>query len=82
MAFILDDFLLAPITLPISIAQKVGQAVYADITDESTMRQQLLELQMRFEMGEVSEEEYERREAELLKQLEHSRKLKEEGAPL
>lgn len=82
MAFILDDILLAPVSFPTWIAQKVGEAAYADMTDEGTVRQQLLELQMRFELGEVPEEEYERREAYLVKELEHIRKLKEEGAPL
>ena len=70
MAFLLDDILLAPVKFPMWIAQKVGDAAYAQMTDDAAVRQQLLELQMRLELGEVSEEEYERREADLLKEIE------------
>ena len=80
MGFLLDDILLAPVKFPTWIAQKVGTAAYAQMTDDAAVRQQLLELQMRLELGEVSEEEYERREADLLKEIERIRKLKEEGA--
>jgi len=81
MAFVLDDILLAPVKFPTWIAQKVGTAAYAEMTDENSVRQQLLELQMRLELGEVSEEEYERRETDLLEEIERIRKLKEENAP-
>ena len=48
MAFILDDILLAPVTFPTWIARKVGEAAYAEITDDTAIRQELLQLQMRF----------------------------------
>ncbi len=82
MAFVLDDILLAPIRVPVWVSKKLGEAAYAEMTDENSVRQQLLELQMRLELGEVSEEEYERREADLLEEIERIRKLKEEGAPV
>ena len=82
MAFILDDILLAPVTFPTWIARKVGEAAYAEITDDTAIRQELLQLQMRFELDEMDEEEYERRETHLLEQIERARKLKEEGPPL
>jgi len=81
MGFLIDDILLAPVRVPTWIARKVSEAAYAEMTDENSVREQLLQLQMRFELGEVSEEEYEQRETDLLEQLERIRKLKEEGAP-
>ena len=82
MAFILDDILLAPVTLPTWISRKISEAAYNEMTDDSAIRQELLQLQMRFEVGEMDEEEYDRREANLLDQLKRARKLKEEGPPL
>lgn len=82
MAFLLDDILLAPVTFPTWIGRKVGEAAHAEMTDDSSIRQQLLQLQMSFELGDVDEAEYDRRETELLKRLERARKFKEEGAPL
>ena len=81
MAFILDDILLAPVTLPTWISRKIGEAAHNEMTDDSGIRQELLQLQMRFELGEMDEEEYDRREADLLRQIERARKLKEEGPP-
>ena len=79
--FLIDDILLAPVTFTAWIARKAREAAYAEMIDETAPRQQLLELQMRFELGGVSEEEYEQREAELLGQIERARQLKEDAAP-
>ena len=81
MAFVLDDILLAPVTFPVWISRKVGEAAHKEMTDDTTIRQELLQLQMRFELGEMDEEEYERREGKLLEQLERAHKLKQEGTP-
>ena len=81
MAFVIDDILLAPVVLPTWIARKVSEAAYTEMTDDAAIRQELLQLQMRFELGEMDEEEYDRREADLLRQIERARKLKEEGPP-
>ncbi len=82
MAFLLDNILLAPITLPTWIGQRVGEAAYNTLSDDSALRQQLLQLQMRFELGEMEEEEYDRREADLLERIERARKVKKAGKPL
>ena len=82
MAFILDDILLAPVTFPTWISRKIGEAAHKEMTDDSAIRQELLQLQMRFELGEIDDQEYDRRETHLLERLERARKLKEEGPPL
>ena len=79
MAFILDDILFSPIKLTVWLGEKLRDAAYNEMTDESKIREGLLHLQMRFEMDEISEAEYEKQETRLMEQLEMIRKMKEEG---
>ena len=79
MAFILDDILFSPLKLTIWLGEKLRDAAYNEMTDESKIHEGLLHLQMRFEMEEISEEEYEKQETRLMEQLEMIRKMKEEG---
>lgn len=78
MAFIIDDILLFPLKIPIWIGKKLREMAYEEITDESKVHEELLHLQMRYEMGEVSEEIYEKEEVRLMERLEAIRKMKEE----
>ncbi len=78
MAFILDDILFSPIKLTIWLGEKLRDAAYSEMTDESKIYEGLLHLQMQFEMEEISEEEYEKQEKRLMEQLEMIRRLKEE----
>ena len=79
MAFILDDILFSPLKLTIWLGEKLRDAAYNEMTDESKIHEGLLHLQMRFEMEEISEEEFEKQETRLMEQLEMIRKMKEEG---
>jgi hypothetical protein len=81
MAFILDDILLSPIKFTIWIGEKLKDAAYQEMTDESKIHEGLLQLQMRFEMDEINKEEYEKLESQLMEQLETIRKLKEGEKP-
>ncbi|MBU4313863.1 MAG: gas vesicle protein GvpG, partial [Actinobacteria bacterium] len=51
-----------PFLLPIKgvtwIGKKLTEVADAEITDKSKVQEELLDLQMRFEMEEISEEEY------------------------
>jgi uncharacterized membrane protein len=78
VAFIIDDILFSPIKLTVWLGEKLRDAAYQEMTDESKVHEALLQLQMRFEMEEISEEEYEKEETRLMEQLERIRKLKEE----
>ncbi len=60
------------------IGSKLKRTAEEDITDEGRIQERLLELQMRFEMDEMSEEEYDRKETRLMEELEAIRKYKEE----
>jgi len=79
VAFILDDILFSPIKFTVWLGEKLRDAAYQEMTDESKVRESLLQLQMRFEMDEISEEAYEKEERKLMEQLEMIRKLKEQG---
>jgi len=78
MAFIIDDILLSPLKLTVWIGKKLWESAYQEMTDESKIHEELLQLQMRYEVGEISEEEYEKEEARLMERLEAIRKMKEE----
>lgn len=51
------------------VLDKVANAVDAELNDDTVLREELLELQMRHELGEVSDAELAAREAELLERM-------------
>ena len=79
MAFIIDNILLSPLKFTVWIAAKLRDSAYQEMIDESRVHEKLLALQMQYEIGEISEEEYEKQEAGLMEQLEAIRKMKEEA---
>jgi hypothetical protein len=78
MAFIIDDILFAPLKFTIWLGSKLRDAAIQEMTDESRVHEELLQLQMRYEMEEISDEEYEKEEAKLMERLEAIREIKEE----
>ena len=70
---------LIPVKGMVWISSKLKTAAEEDATDEGRIQEQLLNLQMKFEMDEITEEEYDRRETQLMEKLEAIRKYKEEG---
>ena len=60
------------------LATKVTEAAEAELLDEGKVRNKLLELQMRLDMGEISEEEYDEQEKVLVEQLNAIREAKAE----
>lgn len=81
MNFSLIDVLF-PFLLPIKgaawIGEKLREVAEAELTDRSRVQEQLLKLQMDFEMDKISKDEYEKKEAELLERLEAIRKYEDE----
>jgi hypothetical protein len=70
---IFDDILLAPLKGIIFIAEKINDVIDKEMSDEGAIKEKLMALQMKFEMDEIDEEEYDQREDELLKLLEKIR---------
>ena len=78
MAFIVDDILFGPVKLVKRVGEKLHESADHEVTDESVIQEQLLELQMRYELDEITEEEYRQGEDRLMAKLEAIRKYKEE----
>jgi Gas vesicle protein G len=70
---VLFKLLGAPITLPLAgvkfVFQQVADLADQELNDESTLREQFLLLQVQLEEGDIDEDEYAEREAELLARL-------------
>lgn len=77
MALVVDDILLAPFKLVHWIGKELYEHAESQVTDESAVRRQLLELQMRLELDDISEDEYQRQEAILMHRLDAIREYKE-----
>jgi hypothetical protein len=74
--FLIDDILLAPLKGIIFIGKKINEVIENEMSDEGAIKEQLMALQLKFEMDEIDEDEYDRREDELLKTLEKIRENK------
>jgi Gas vesicle protein G len=78
---LLTNLLFFPIMGPVAgirwSLSKVAQVVDEELTDDGPIRQQLLELQMQVELGDIDDAEYVRREAELMARLRDVRAWRE-----
>ena len=77
--FLIDDILLAPLKGLVWLGKKINDVVEKELYDEGGIKEKLMELQLRLELEEISEEEYNKQEKELLARLDAIRKAKEEG---
>src|SRR5437868_10211722 len=84
MAFLLDDILLAPIKLPIAgfnwILRQIQTMANEELLNDQPWKERLIELQMMLEVGEISEEDYAREEAQVFLALREIRARREELA--
>jgi len=60
------------------LAKKVTEEAERELLDEDRVRAQLLELQIRYDLGEVSEEKYAEEESVLVERLNAIREAKAE----
>jgi hypothetical protein len=67
--FFIDDLLLAPVNGFKFILNQIQKMADSELNDDTVIKEQLLELQMRLELDEISEAEYTEREAELFARL-------------
>lgn len=82
MAFLLDDLLLLPITGPISgfkwVMRTIQKMADEELLNDQPWKERLIELQMRLELGEITEEDYTREEAVIFQALRDIRARREE----
>jgi hypothetical protein len=76
---LLDGLLLAPVKAVAWVAGKIQEEVDKEFNDEKRIKEKLMAIQMSLEMGQISEEDYDRAEEELLARLDAATKAKEEG---
>ena len=80
------DFLTNILTFPILgaprmvhwIVKKIAETAEQDEMDEGKLQGELLELQMRYELGEIDDDEYAEQETAILDRLSAIRRAKEE----
>ena len=75
--FILDSLLIGSLRF---VLDKVAAAAEAESQDDAALREQLLEAQMRLEVGEMTEEEFAAVERDILDRIREIRK--NSGGPL
>lgn len=78
---LLAKLLLFPVAGPIAgirwSLEQVQNVVETELTDDSAIKQDFMELQMLLELGDIDDEEYRRREAQLMQQLREVRAWRE-----
>ncbi|MCG1021961.1 gas vesicle protein GvpG [Sutcliffiella horikoshii] len=68
----------APINLVIKIGEKVKEEADKELYDLPTIQKKLIQLQMMYELGEIPDEAYKEKEAELLHRYEVAKNLEME----
>ena len=84
---LLSNILFFPITGPVAgikwSLRKVAQVVDEELTDDSSIKQELMELQMLLELGDIDDAEFVRREADIMARLRDVRAWRERlGKPV
>ncbi|HJQ20689.1 MAG TPA: gas vesicle protein GvpG [Gemmatimonadaceae bacterium] len=78
---LLSNILLFPISGPVAgikwSLRKVAQVVDEELTDDSAIKQELMELQMQLELGDITDDQYVEREAALMDRLREVRMWRE-----
>ena len=78
---LLTNILFFPVTGPVAGIRwtlgKVQRVVEDELTDDTPVKQELMELQMLLELGDIDDDEYVRREAEIMQRLREVRAWRE-----
>ena len=75
--FLLDSILLAPVKGVIWLGKKVNEVGENKLYDEGSIKEELMAIQLQFELDEISEHEYDEKEKELFDRLDAVTKAKE-----
>ena len=78
---LLSKVVFFPVTGPVAgirwSLEKVMRVVEEELTDDSSVKQELMELQMLLELGDIDDAEYVRRESVLMQRLREVREWRE-----
>jgi len=75
--FLIDSILLAPLKGVIWMGQKLSDMAQKELSDEGRIKEELMRLQLQFELDEINQQEYDQKEKELLDRLDAITKAKE-----
>ncbi len=75
--FLIDSILLAPLKGVIWMGQKLGDIAQKELSDKGRIKEELMRLQLQFELDDISKEEYDKKENELLDRLDAITKAEE-----
>ena len=77
---LLDDLLIKlPATGLVNIFKKIYEMAEAELTDESIIKENLMQLQTLYETDQITTEEYQQKEAALLERLTMAREAKSDS---
>ena len=62
-----------------AVFKKINDLAEAELNDESKLKEQLLRYQTMFELDQINEEEYQKREDEIIARLNEIRERKKQG---
>ena len=80
---LIDDYLLyklliePPVTIGWIVCESIRDMCNRELTDEGVIHEKILELQLRHELDEITEEEYQKEEANLMARLRKIREAKQ-----
>lgn len=77
--FLLDDILLAPIKGIQWIGEKLRDFADKELFDPDKIQEELMTLQAKLDMGDLSEAEYQQREKDLLQRLNEVQRREKKG---
>jgi len=83
--FLIDDILMSPVNFTVWLAEKIKEQAEKTLYDVEALKAALEELREQHDSGELSDQEFERKEDRLLKTLqearEHEKAKAERGSP-
>ena len=67
--FLIDSILLAPLKGMVWLGEKLNEIVDKELNDTGRIKEELMRLQLQFELDEINQQQYDQKETELLDRL-------------
>jgi hypothetical protein len=67
--FLIDSILLAPLKGIVWLGEKLNEMAEKELSDTGRIKEELMRLQLQFELDEIGQQEYDQKEKELLDRL-------------
>lgn len=76
--FLIDDIILAPVKGVYHLVKVIQERAEEELYNPQKIQEELMQLQLQFELDQIGEEEYDRLEEDLLKRLAESKRMGKE----